>query len=88
MDRVCVGLRVDDKSKIGGTPAASMWINTKTVIFNGPNHMDVFRNQKRFSNVEAVNWECTRLQEKREWISEISLVLRESKILEALNSKN
>ena len=72
-------------NQIGVSLAAIMWIYTKTVICNGQQHMDVFRNPKRYSVMEAINGVCAQVQENHELISEFSLVMQESNMLEALN---
>ena len=59
---LAVGLRMKEmkmEARLEHELAASLWIYTKAVIWNGQEHMDVFRNQLMYSVMEAVNWVCT-----------------------------
>ena len=48
-------------------------------------NMDGFRNQKRNSFMEAINWVCARTQHKHDWTSDFSSVLQESTMMAALS---
>ena len=59
MDRIggwIEGGSTEGGSQIGGRLAASIWIYTRAVTFNGQTYMDGFRNQKMYSILEAINW--------------------------------
>ena len=52
---------------------------------NGQKHMETFRNNKQNSIMEATTWFCAYCQDNHDWISEFSLVMQETFILEALD---
>ena len=70
---------------MGATFAACMWIYTKAVVCSGQRNMHTFGVNKMNLIMEAVNWVCDDLFDDHEQLSEISLALRETTVLEALN---
>ena len=70
---------------VGARFAASMWICTKAVVCYGQRHMNTFTINKMNSIIEAISWVCAGILEGHDWISEFSLSMQESNILETLN---
>ena len=58
-----------EDSDIGGTLAACIWILSKAVLYNGRKNMEEFRDRKRNSVIEAVNWSCSRVLPSHEVVS-------------------
>ena len=75
----------EEGSHSGAVFAASMWICTKAVICNGQRHMETFRMNKMNSIMEAINCICAHVQKSHDWISEFSLVMQETKVVETLS---
>ena len=66
----------DWRQTCGSTPrrpsamAKSTWMSSET---------------GKYAVMEAIDWVCTRVQDNHGWMSEFSKIMRENKILEALN---
>ena len=54
------------------------------MVCNGQENMSEFRDKKRNSVMEAVNWSCSRVLANHEWVSEFYLIMREHDIHETL----
>ena len=73
------------EDQIGAIFEASMWIYTKAVVCNGQRHAGTFKSGKLNSFVEAVNGAWEILHENHQCIPQISIVLQECKVAEALH---
>ena len=62
------------------TESLQQWSASMQVMCNGQKHMNLFRNQRKSSVMEAVCWVCLRMSENHEWISEISFAMQENTI--------
>ena len=43
--------------------------------------MEIFRDRKKGSNIEAVSWVCATVQDDHDWVFQYSLVMHEHEIL-------
>ena len=86
MDRVGGWEEEDGEQEnwVGPRFAASMWIYTKAVMCNVQNHMQNFRIFKLSSIKEAVNGMCDDAFDEHVWVSEGTISLHKTKVLEVL----
>ena len=86
MGRICgwEGQEGEQENWVGPRFAASMWIHTLAVVRNGQNYMQNFRFFKLRSVMEAVNWVCDDALDEHVWVSEQTISLQDTKVLEAV----
>ena len=58
---------------------------TKAVVCNGQRNMQTFRVSKMNSIMEAVNWACDDFPDYHDLVSEFSLALEDTRVLELFN---
>ena len=86
MDRIGSWEEGDEQENwVGGRRVASMWVYTKAVVCNGQRNMQTFRVNKKMSILQGVNGVCYAFLDNQQWVSQFSMALQETKVLEALN---
>ena len=78
-------LKLKTGSQSGAIFSTSACTNTKAVICNGQRHTETLRINKMNSIMEAISWICAYFQVGHDRISDFSLVIQETQILEAQN---
>ena len=75
MDKIC-GWGKEQKW-VGSLLAAFMWIYIKAVLCDGHDSTQEYFRRRMLSIMECVNWACEEALEEHEWVSTLTISLKE-----------
>ena len=73
-----------ENSDVGGKLAACIWIYHQAVTCNGRRKREAYKDQKRNSVIEAMNWSRSTVLPGHKWASDLSLIMHQQDILQTL----